>query len=82
MHGDATQIQEHGVNLHREWLPTWGGAGKLIATLPTELLGLASSGAVVDESITLALGTDLHRYTPSQRWAYLSRAGSITGREI
>jgi hypothetical protein len=50
--------------------------------LPTELLGLAGSGAVVDEPITLALGTDLHRYTPSQRWAYLSRAGSITGREI
>jgi hypothetical protein len=82
MHGEATQIQEHCVNLHREWLPTWGGAGKLIATLPTELLELAGSGAVVDEPVTLALGTDLHRYTPSQRWAYLSRAGSITGREI
>jgi hypothetical protein len=59
--------------------PTWGGTGNLIATLPTELLGLAGSGAVVDEPITLALGTDPHRYTPSQRWAYLARGGSITG---
>jgi hypothetical protein len=51
------------VNLHRERLSTWGDAGTLIATLPTELLGLASSGAVVDEPITLALGTYLHRST-------------------
>jgi hypothetical protein len=48
-------LMRHGFAL-RERLPTWGDAGKLTATLPTELLGRASSGAVVDEPITLALG--------------------------
>jgi hypothetical protein len=61
MPGEATQIQAHGVNLPRAWLLTWGGAGKLIAPWPTALLGLAGSGAVVDEPITLALGTSLPR---------------------
>ena len=85
MHGEATQRQEHLANLHPEWLPTWGGAGKLIATWPTALLRLAGSGAIVDESITLALGTDLHCYTPSQRWAYLSRPytnNHVTSRKV
>jgi hypothetical protein len=79
MHGHATQIQKHRVAFQREWLPAWSGAGTLLATLPTKLRGLAGSGAVIDEPITLALGTDLHRSTPSRRWAYLSRGGSIIG---
>src|SRR5215813_5241650 len=83
MHGNATQIQKHCVDFHREWLTTWNGASKLIATPPTKLLGLAGSGAVIDEPITLALGTYLHRYTPSRRWAYLSRGGKYNrGQDI
>jgi hypothetical protein len=57
------------------------GAGPLRALWPTALLGLAGRGAAVDEPSTLTLGTDLHRSTPSQRWAYRSRSGSITGCE-
>src|SRR5262245_32395953 len=57
MHGNTTQIQEHRMDFHHEWLPAWDGTRKPIATLPTELFGLASDRAVVDESITLALGT-------------------------
>src|SRR5215813_13738096 len=83
MHGNATQIQKHCVDFHREWLTTWNGASKLIATPPTKLLGLAGSGAVIDEPITLALGTYLHRYTPSRRWAYQSREGKYNrGQDI
>src|SRR5215813_11268440 len=83
MHGNATQIQKHCVDFHREWLTTWNGASKLIATPPTKLLGLAGSGAVIDEPITLALGTYLHRYTPSRRWAYLYRGGKYNrGQDI
>jgi hypothetical protein len=66
MHGEATQIQEHCVDLHRERLTAWGGTRKLIPTLLAELLGLAGDRAVVDEPITLAVGTYLHRYSPSQ----------------
>jgi hypothetical protein len=82
VHRDATQVEQYRINLRREGLAAWGGTGKLIPTLLAWLLRLAGGGAVVDKPITLALGTDLHRDTPSQRWAYLSRAGSITGREI
>jgi hypothetical protein len=56
MHGNATQIQKHRVDSHRDWLTAWSGAGKLITIPPTKLLRLAGSGAVVDEPITLARG--------------------------
>jgi hypothetical protein len=64
MHGEATQIQEHRVDFHHEWLPAWGGTRKLIPTLLAELFGLAGDRAIVDELITLALRTYLHRYPP------------------
>jgi hypothetical protein len=73
VHGDATQIEQHGIDLCFEGLASWCGADKLIATLLTELLGFAGGRAVVDEAITLALGTYTSRYTPSQTWAYLSK---------
>jgi hypothetical protein len=66
MHGEATQIQEHRVDLHHERLTAWGGTSKLIPTLLAELFGLAGGRAVVDEPITLALGTYMDRYPPSQ----------------
>ena len=82
MHGDATQIQEHCVNLHRERFPTWGGAGKLIATRLTALLRCAGDRAVVDAVMTLALGTYPQRHPPSRTWAYRSEGERITGCEI
>jgi hypothetical protein len=66
MHGDATQIHEHRLDFHYEWFTAWGGTRKLIPTLLAELFGLAGDRAVVDEPITLALGTYMHRYPPSQ----------------
>jgi hypothetical protein len=81
LHGDATQRQKHCLDLHRERLSAWGRAGTLIATRPTKPLGRAGHEAVVDGPITLARGPDLHRYPSSQRWAYLSRGGSITRRK-
>src|SRR5215510_15232763 len=75
VHRNATQVQQYRIDLRREGLAAWGGTGKLIPTLLALLLRLAGGGAVVDKPITLALGTDMHRYTPSQRWAYLSRGG-------
>src|SRR5262245_59643346 len=38
----------------------WDDTGKLVATLLTPLLGLTGGGTVVDEPITLALGTYTH----------------------
>jgi hypothetical protein len=64
--GDTTQIQEHRVDLHHDRFTAWGGTRKLIPTLLAELFGLAGDRAVVDEPITLALGTYLHRYPPFQ----------------
>jgi hypothetical protein len=78
---NSYQIQQYRLDLHREQLPVWGGAGQLIATRPTEPLGLAGGGAVIDEPITLALGTDRHSYSPSQRWAYLATRGGTTRRK-
>src|SRR6266403_12276 len=77
VHRDATQIEQYRIDLRREGLAAWGGTCTLIPTLLTLLLRPDGGGAVVDKPITLALGTYLHRYTPSQRWAYLSRAGSM-----
>jgi hypothetical protein len=45
---EATQIQEHRVDLHRERLAARGSTRKLIPTLLAELLGFSGSGAIVD----------------------------------
>jgi hypothetical protein len=55
-----------GVDLCFEGLATQNGAGKLVATLLTPLLGFACSRAIVDKPITLALGTCTHHHPPSQ----------------
>src|SRR6266850_1667182 len=69
VHRHATQVPQDGVDLHRERLTAWGGAGKLVLTLRTELLGLAGGRAVVDKPITPALGTCMHCHPPLQTWA-------------
>jgi hypothetical protein len=79
VHGQATQVEQHSVDLRFEGLTAWDDAGKLIPAPLTELLGLAGGGTVVDEPITLALGTYMHGPPPSQIYTYLSGGKSITG---
>lgn len=65
VHRDTTQVQQHGIDLHRERLAARCRAGKLVATLLTLPLGLPSSGAVFDHVITLAYGVLLHPHPSS-----------------
>src|SRR5262249_46801829 len=78
VHRHATEVPQHGADLHREGLAARGRTGKLVTALFTLLLRLASSGAVFDKPITLASGTAMHRYLPSPTWISLFREGSIT----
>jgi hypothetical protein len=82
MPGEATQIEPHGVELGFAGLTSRGGTGHLIATRLTALLRCAGGRAVVDEVMTLALGTYPHRHPPPRTRAYRSEGGSITGCEI
>jgi hypothetical protein len=60
VHGHATQVEKHGIDLRFEGLAARSGAGKLVATRLTALLGLAGGGAIIDDPITLAFGALVH----------------------
>lgn len=62
VHRHTTQVPQPGVDLRGERLAAWGGAGKLVATAFTLLLGLAGSGAIVDDPITLTFGARMHLF--------------------
>ncbi len=71
VHGDATQVEQHGINLRFEGFAARRRAGKLLATLLTALLGLTSGGAIVDDPITLAFGAFV--YLCILQWALAYR---------
>jgi hypothetical protein len=75
VHGDATQLPQDRVDLQRERLPAWRRAGQRHAAWLAELCGFPGDRAVVDEPITLALGTDRHRRPPPQTLASRSGGG-------
>src|SRR5215471_2632462 len=75
VHGHPTQVPQHSVDLRGEGLAAWGGAGKLIATLFTLLLGLTSSRAIADDAVTLAFGARMHQYAPPAGVALQSARG-------
>jgi hypothetical protein len=73
------RIPQDSVDLHRERLPAWSRADKLKAAWLAELFGFPGDRAVVDEPITLALGTCMHRRPPPQTLASLSGGGVSQG---
>jgi hypothetical protein len=75
VHGEATQLPQDRVDLQRERLPAWRRAGQRQAAWRAELCGFPGDRAVVDEPITLALGTSRHRRPPPQTWASRSGGG-------
>jgi hypothetical protein len=68
--GQATQIEQYGVNLGGEGLATWSRTGKLLATLLTLFLGFASGGAMVDDPITLTFGACMQWSFLQRKWRY------------
>jgi hypothetical protein len=52
VHGDATQLPQDRVELHRERLPAWRRAGQRQAAWHAELCGFPGDRAVGDEPIT------------------------------
>jgi hypothetical protein len=56
VHGAATQVEQHGIDLRFEGVAARRRAGKLVATLLTALLGLAGGGAIIDDPSTVAFG--------------------------